>query len=493
MFHRGTFRHAWSLLAIVYAVLGVMLSPFLAIATEWQAISRGLLPDGSEQGFVQFLKDDIVFYTQRGGPGGGTGRGFNIAAIHPATGLLRHPVQVFNTWSTQAGAAMTAMVTFLDGLPNGTVVLIAVCEVVSTNEAVVQALENLGSTQIRDSGEVDSWAMIAVKGAGQARGEQLAHRGVEAAVQTTLAPFSPPTPRDLNGDGTADLVWRNTLTGDVAGWLMNGLTLQQGAIIEWGVSLEWQIVGVGDLKGDGKADLVWHNTQTGDVAGWLMNGLTLQQGAIIAPAIDLHWNIVGVGDLNGDGQADLVWHNTQTGDVAGWLMNGLTLQQGAIIAPAIDLHWNIVGVGDLNGDGKADLVWRNPQTWEVAVWLMNGLTLQHGAIMSAGIAPPGLEIAGVGDLNGDGKADLVWRNLQTGNFSGWLMNGVSFQRIAIIAPAIDLHWNIVEVGDLNGDGKADLVWRNDLTGNFSGWLMNGLTLQEGAIIAWGIDLEWHIQ
>ena len=96
---------------------------------------------------------------------------------------------------------------------------------------------------------------------------------------------------DLDGDGKADLVWRNTQTGDVVGWLMNGLSLKQAATIYSGVSLDWQIVGVADLDGDGKADLVWRNTQTGDVVGWLMNGLTLKQVATIYSGVFLDWQI----------------------------------------------------------------------------------------------------------------------------------------------------------------------------------------------------------
>ena len=160
-------------------------------------------------------------------------------------------------------------------------------------------------------------------------------------VTFTCAPFTPYVTRDLNGDGKADIVWRNLQTGDVAGWLLNGLTLQQGAIIGQGIALAWEIAGVGDLNGDGKADLVWRNLQTGDVAGWLLNGLTLQQGAIIGQGIPLAWEIAGVEDMNGDGKADLVWRNLQTGDVAGWLLDGLTLQQGAIIGQGIPLNWEI--------------------------------------------------------------------------------------------------------------------------------------------------------
>ena len=513
MFYIDTFSHVWSLIVIVFAVLCGILSPLCAIATEVQAISRGWLVPNSSTGFAEFRKDDSVFYHRGGGAGGG--RGFNIAAMDARTGTLLQAVQNFDTWLTRStGTAMNAMMTFLNGLPNGTVVLIAVGDEAGLNvdnscshlsfpwvEAGLQALESLGSTQLRNYCFRSSWSMISVKGASHPKGEQLGH-AVEVAVQTTLAPL---TPRDLNGDGKADLVWRqhdrvesDQDTGQVAGWFMNGLTLQQGAIIDVPIPLDWGIVGVGDLNGDGKADLVWQRFERtapfhGGVAVWLMNGLTLQQGAIIAPAIGTGWIIAGVGDLNGDGKADLVWRNVHTGAVAGWLMNGLSLQEDAIIALGISHDdWNIVGVGDLNGDGKADLVWWNIQTGAVVGWLMHGLALQEGAIIAPAIDRH-WGIVGVGDLNGDGKADLVWRHSQTGDVAGWLMHGLTLQEGAIIAPAIDRYWGIVGIVDLNGDGKADLVWRHSQTGDVAGWLMHGLALQEGAIIALGISLEWHIQ
>src|SRR5262249_42569788 len=86
----------------------------------------------------------------------------------------------------------------------------------------------------------------------------------------------------------------------------------------------------------------------------------------------------------------------------------------------VSVDWRIAGVGDLDGDGKADIIWRN-NNGAVSIWLMNGAIVQQ----AAGIGTVGTDwtIAGVGDTNGDHKADIVWRN-NNGSISTWFMDGV---------------------------------------------------------------------
>jgi hypothetical protein len=125
--------------------------------------------------------------------------------------------------------------------------------------------------------------------------------------------------KNFNGDGKADILWRNSDSGDVYEWLTNGLgIIGQGS---YGVvGNDWQIAGIGDFNADGKADLLWRNNSTGEVYIWLTNGLgIIAQGSLGIVGSD--WQIAGVGDFNGDGKADIMLRNT-SGAFQEWTMNG---------------------------------------------------------------------------------------------------------------------------------------------------------------------------
>jgi hypothetical protein len=144
----------------------------------------------------------------------------------------------------------------------------------------------------------------------------------------------------------------------------------------------WRIAGIGDLDGNGKDDIVWRNTTTGTVAAWLMNGLAVSSSGVIG-GVPTNWIIAGIGDLDDDGNDDIVWRNTITGDVAGWLMDGLDLDSFGVIVSAVPTEWIIPGIGDLDGNGKDDIVWHNMTTGTTAGWLMDGLDLDSFGIITA--------------------------------------------------------------------------------------------------------------
>jgi len=116
-----------------------------------------------------------------------------------------------------------------------------------------------------------------------------------------------------------------------------------------------------------------------------------------------------------------------------------------------------VAVGDLNGDGKPDLVVANASSGTVAVFLGNGDGTFQAAVTYAGGDANGLVIA---DVNGDGKPDIVVANGGVGVLLG---NGDgTFQPVVNYSAGGDS--NSVAVADVNRDGKLDIVatiWCSD--------------------------------
>jgi hypothetical protein len=259
---------------------------------------------------------------------------------------------------------------------------------------------------------------------------------------------------DINGDGLSDLMWQHQVTGDLLAWYLNGTTVAGWNYLSISrlADLNWKIVGTGDLNGDGYADVVWQHS-SGYLACWLLKGPTVIETSnlSVSPVADTNWKIRAVTDANGDGKADLIWQNDANGGLIVWFMNGKTVTSWSYLSlPAFtDLNWKIAAGGDLNGDGKGDILWQNQVTGEVVAWMLNGSTVIGTGYLSIGaVSDTTWKVRGVGDVNGDGRADLIWQNTSTGGLVVWLMNGyqvLSWSYLSI--PYVpDTNWHVVGPG-----------------------------------------------
>ncbi len=295
-----------------------------------------------------------------------------------------------------------------------------------------------------------------------------------------------PSRLDFFGDSRSGIVWRNTSSGDTVISLMNGPNTLAVPTIKstTGVgsfTLNWTLATSGDFNGDGKSDLLWRDSSTGANVISLINGASITASQAIA-TIPPAWSVAGAGDFNGDGRTDILWRNNATGDTVVSFLTGtptvVSISSSNLIA-TVPAPWTVAGIGDFNGDGKADILWRNTVTGDNVVFLMNGSTITSSALV--GTVPVNWSVAGIGDFNGDGKADILWRENSTGANVISLMNGASvsaYQGIAAIPPS----WNVAEVGNFGSDGKAGILWRNSSTGDAVVSLTNGTAITSSTYV-----------
>lgn len=97
--------------------------------------------------------------------------------------------------------------------------------------------------------------------------------------------------------------------------------------------------------------------------------------------------------------------------------------------------------------------------------------------------------AGIGDFDGKGSTDLLWRDT-AGDVAIWLMNGTKLISATTIA-TVTSNWTIAETGDINGDGKSDILWIDSI-GDVGIWFMNGTSISSTASYG-NIGTNWTVQ
>jgi FtsP/CotA-like multicopper oxidase with cupredoxin domain len=321
---------------------------------------------------------------------------------------------------------------------------------------------------------------------------------------------------DLNGDSKLDLVVGNYSSNSVSVLLGNGdgtFTSKPDLTALSGPSAV-----LGDLNRDGKLDLVSVNSGSNNVSVFFGLG----DGTFSAKtdyATGASPNSVAIGDLDGDAVPDLIVTNNGSATISVLLGNDsgtfptrhdFSVGSGAYGLAVSDLNGNcvpdvavanytgnnvsvlldydptsaafasrtdfptgnnpsVVAIGDLNGDGKPDIVTPNDGSYTVSVLLNDGAAgFTNRTDIATGRRPLGMAIA---DVNADGRRDLV-----VGAYDDLLIS-IFLNGTGGFAPktafAAGDHPYSAAIGDLDGDGKQDLAVADNFSNRVSVLIGNG--------------------
>ena len=339
-------------------------------------------------------------------------------------------------------------------------------------------------------------------------GAALVARGVLFAALWSICGVVFAIERDFNGDLRADVLWRHQGpggTGQNYVYPLNGTAILAGEGNLRTVSdLNWEVAGIGDFDGDGKADILWRNQANGQNYIYFMggDGKTIIAEGFIRTLTDLHWKVAGVGDFDGDGKADILWRNSANGQNYIYPMHGLTIKLGeGYIRTVADPNWQVVGVGNFDGSAPsatADILWRNQANGQNYVYLMNGTTIAAEGFIRT-VSSSSWKVAGVGDFDGDGNADILWRNSTNGQNYIYPMDGLAIKPSeGYIRTLTNQNWQVAGVANYDGNTvpapTADILWRNVSTGENYLYPMDGTTIlpTEGYLRTVS-DRDWKVQ
>ncbi|MDH5835450.1 reprolysin-like metallopeptidase [Luteimonas kalidii] len=283
----------------------------------------------------------------------------------------------------------------------------------------------------------------------------------------TVVPLPQVAPRDVNGDGTSELLWRRTNSGtqNFRYWRISAT----GAVTKspyFSFDVHYILAATGDFNGDGLLDLVWANPTTGHVSMRIGNGSSFGTRVDLGNAYSGGWRIEGAGDVDGDGRAELLWRRTNTNseNFRYWKIasNG-DITRGPLLS--FTNTYMLAATGDFNGDGFLDLVWARPASGHTTIRLGDGA----GFSTKLDLGNPysgGWRIDGTGDVDADGRSEIFWRrtNTDSDNFRFWrIASNGNVTKSAYFS--FSRHYILASTGDFNGDGNVDLVWANPSTGH----------------------------
>ncbi len=329
---------------------------------------------------------------------------------------------------------------------------------------------NLVAMDVNGDGKIDIVAMTPYNGVfvflGNGDGTFQAPTAYTTLCTNSIGPCQSLAVGDLNGDGRPDLAFQsNDTTGGGITVMLNTGAGTFGTPTYYPVAISGVFAGagiaIGDVNGDKKPDIVVGSGGGATAIVYLNQGSgTFKVGGTVGSVALYATNNLVLADINNDKKLDIVVPDP-FGDVYTFYGTGKgTFTTGPVypLQSCNDCSNFLVAVGDFNGDGTLDVL-------DTDGFYTNTVSLGRGdgTFQTAQSFPFALEgqyqnIA-VADFNGDGIPDVAAQGLANGTIAVVLgaAHGVLTTKQLITSVCTNTFTYGIAAGDVNGDGKADLV------------------------------------
>jgi hypothetical protein len=321
---------------------------------------------------------------------------------------------------------------------------------------------------------------------------------------------------DVNGDGYADVIvgadsYDNGQSDEGRAFVYHGSASGFSPSANWSAESDQvntyyanSVAGAGDVNGDGYADVIvgarqYDNGQNREGRAFVYHGSAVGLSTTANWTAESNvawanfgWSVAGAGDVNGDSYADIVvgaygFANGQSAEGRAFVYHGsasglVTTPNWSVESNQADAYYgcSVAGAGDVNGDGYTDIIvgayqYSNGEYYEGSAFVYHGSAsgLSTAANWNAEgdqeSARFGTSVAGAGDVNGDGYADIIVG-------ASFYDNGVDNEGRAVVyhgsasGLSTTANWtaesdessaffgnSVASAGDVNGDGFADVV------------------------------------
>ena len=313
---------------------------------------------------------------------------------------------------------------------------------------------------------------------------------------------------DLNADGKLDLVTANDTAYTMSVLVGNGdgtfRTAQKFSVNGSCSNNQAQTVVAGDLNGDAKIDLAFGSWGPNCMAVFLNSTPSSSNTISFANSnVPTIYGVVGafsgprtlgVADMDGDGDLDLV--PTAANEDAGQSKFGVLVNNGSGVftfthhdhakySGTLNRYPYGLGLGDMNGDGRIDVVASSAggaNDLGIQLWSSSntdgGYSLT-GTYLSKQVIDLGFVSRWVqlGDVDGDGRLDIAVPNVYGSKVSVYRNLTVTGSPTVTLAPVEEVPMGNspekIQLVDMNGDGKLDLVSANTGTNDVAVATGNG--------------------